>query len=343
MSVAISSMVFDCCPYGGNLGLLARSLADSCPDHTGEKMFRAVETLAHTSCQNARTVQRGLARMVQDGWLIMIKRGGGFRGASSQYKINPAWLYAVQQERALAAQTNSLPRKIGVLHNLPLRGDTGEVMGDSLSPITVDNPCLNIEHTHDKNASIDDKNASIDDTAVSPKQEHEHNTPLPPTGGEEDFENLKTKEEFASVVAAYPRKHRADVPKAWELYRKLPCPAARMASTLALIDLDAHNNESWTRDGGKWIPKLSKWLAGLAVLNDLCMQAQATEVPPALRGATAPAPPPSKPPTPEDQARNAAAKAQAMQGMSQDLRAKLEKKAMARTGSFAMDCLTSKL
>jgi hypothetical protein len=91
MSAKMTGMVFDRYPGSGCELLLALAIADHAHDD-GRKVFPFVDSLASKARQSVRTVQRTLAKMVADGWLIRVTAGDGGRGRATEYRISPEWI-----------------------------------------------------------------------------------------------------------------------------------------------------------------------------------------------------------------------------------------------------------
>ena len=91
MSVAVMGEVFRRYPHGGNEKLLALALADHALDD-GTRIFPSVEALAKKVRVSERTVQRLLIKMVEEGWLQLVRDTTGGRGQTRVYRISPAWL-----------------------------------------------------------------------------------------------------------------------------------------------------------------------------------------------------------------------------------------------------------
>lgn len=99
MSARLMGMVFDHYPESTPAEmLLAVKLADNAHDD-GRHIFPAVSTLARQVRQSERTVQYTLRRMVDAGWLILVKEGwgggrGGGCGRPREYRISATWIKA---------------------------------------------------------------------------------------------------------------------------------------------------------------------------------------------------------------------------------------------------------
>lgn len=114
MSGKLVGKVFDHYPNGGAELLLAVKLADNAHDD-GKHIFPAVATLAKQTRQSERTVQYALRRMVEMGWLILVKEGwgggrGGGCGRPREYRISPVWIKAHDERIPEAERPKWTPR-----------------------------------------------------------------------------------------------------------------------------------------------------------------------------------------------------------------------------------------
>lgn len=91
MSVWVMGEVFRRYPHGGNEMLLALALADHAHDD-GTRIYPSVEALARKTRVSERTVQRLLIKMVEDGWLQLVRDTSGGRGHTRVYRISAEWL-----------------------------------------------------------------------------------------------------------------------------------------------------------------------------------------------------------------------------------------------------------
>ena len=98
MSGKVVGMVFDHYIGRGAELLLAVKLADNAHDD-GTSIYPSVATLALQTRQSERSVQYQLKRMVEQGWLVLVKhasgggRAGGF-GRPREYRIHKDWIGA---------------------------------------------------------------------------------------------------------------------------------------------------------------------------------------------------------------------------------------------------------
>ena len=94
---------------------------------------------------------------------------------------------------------------------------------------------------------------------MPPEQEQlEQIPPTPPTGGERVFS------EFQNLEAEYPRQDPADRPKAFRVWKKLAPDAVRVGAMLTVLAA-LKQSDQWRNDGGRYVPRLSRWLAGWLV------------------------------------------------------------------------------
>ena len=300
MSTAMVSMVLDCFPTGGSLCLLAIAMADAADDEGGS-IFKSVATLAHQSKQSERTVQRVLPTLVDGGWLEVVDGGAGGRGRPTVYRISPGWITRCAMERARARVEGRKPARVelggaagggasGAEPGVPPGSDPG-LKGVNLSPFVE-------AQKGDKNDVKGDKNGLKGDShGCHPNMNKERNTPLPPVGGCEVLQNPEqptapdahgqgtggpqagvgrvgapkpgpkaapdglAPDGFARLLAAYPRQDVADATAASRAFARLAPSADDVRGMLAAIAMQRMSPE-WTREGGRFVPKLSRWLRG---------------------------------------------------------------------------------
>jgi hypothetical protein len=232
MSVKLMGMVWDRYPVGGGEMNLALKLADHAHDD-GTHIFPGVPSLAKATRQTTRGVEKQLARMVACGWLIPVKNKGGGRGVLVEYRINPAWIKG-EPCSGFSEQKDERGSGFEGVDKSPKtpNGETQNPELGSQNPERRDIPYI--------------REPSL--TVIEP------NTPLPPTGGE------RVDSDFERIVAAYPRTTNAGVAKAREIWRTFRPDAALVGVMLAAIERQARSDD-WQRDRGRWVPKLSRWLA----------------------------------------------------------------------------------
>jgi hypothetical protein len=101
------------------------------------KIRPSVSTLADRTGFDARTVQRSLSRLVNDGVLVVVTPGGAGHGRTTVYRLDPDAIPPREdhQDRPASAQAGTSkggtesPLKGGTVS--PLKGDTGARKGDS--------------------------------------------------------------------------------------------------------------------------------------------------------------------------------------------------------------------
>jgi len=256
MSVEAVSLVLACFPHGGGMKLLAIALADAATQE-GANIFKSIATLATHSGQSERTVQRMLPRLVADGWLIVDGDAYGGRGRTNVYRISQDWMSCAHYEcghaKAERRQPNPVPFRAGELEL--------STKGDKLAPFTDDKRVTNQTQKGDKNELKGDKSALKGDIHVSPEHRTLNvltNNPLPPKGGEPEFERLK---------AAFPRKSvegMVAANRAWAaLLRDGLEPAKEIGHMLRAIHA-ARQSGAWRGELGEFqhCPALGKWLRG---------------------------------------------------------------------------------
>lgn len=234
MSSRCSAAVFERYPTGGGEFTLALALADNAHDD-GTHIFPYVETMARKSRQDVRTVQRHLKRMLESGWLILVKPAGG-RGRPAEYRISPRWLKG---------------DSLSPISKDPQPSECAE-MGDIVSPIRPE-----------KRVTSEAQKGDIQNTPY--KNRKNLHTPLPPRGGGAANDSRSEEEEpdgFKSLVAAYP-SHRVNLSAALRQWRKLNPSAAEQATMAAAAAAQAKTAE-WTREEGRPVPNLSKWIRNRA-------------------------------------------------------------------------------
>lgn len=91
MSVKILGLVWDRYEFGGNKRMVALAIADHAHDD-GSHIFPGVERLAAKTLLSVRTIQRVLAEMQNDGWLIKVGQYNRGRGMATEFKINEDWV-----------------------------------------------------------------------------------------------------------------------------------------------------------------------------------------------------------------------------------------------------------
>jgi hypothetical protein len=234
MSARCTSAVFERYPVGGGEFTLAIALADNAHDD-GTHIYPYVETMARKSRQDVRTVQRHLKRMLESGWLILVRPAGG-RGRPAEYRISPRWLKGDSLSPISdAAQAPECTEK-----------------GDNVSPIQPE-----------KRVTSEAQKGDIQNTPY--KNQKNLYTPLPPKGGGAADESRGEEAEpdgFKALVAAYPA-HRVNLSAALRQWRRFNPSLAQQATMVAAAAAQAKTAE-WMRDEGRPVPNLSKWIRNRA-------------------------------------------------------------------------------
>lgn len=300
MSHAVESLVRHC--FRGESGRqrdVALAIADGCPDHTGERMYKAISTIAHLADVGHSTAERAIAHFVKVGWLIKVRSGGYGPRSTTEYKINPVWMDLASQEIAAAYAERRLSRRVPI--------DMREIVSEVDAAKHPNLGCLeqelstpveapkhpNFEAKHPKN---EPKHPSSWGTNYEHRTNTLNNNPLPPEGGER--ENLKEsgegpqnqknqmRELLAKLIATHPNHETADTANASRALAQYAANAlAPLANDGRSADLhgwqlawdamaqelaDALQSDSqsarWQGDAHRFVPRLSKWLRGKAAM-----------------------------------------------------------------------------
>lgn len=157
MSVKIMSMVFDRYTEGGGEMLLALALADHAGDD-GTRIYPSIAALAEKTRQSERTVQYQLRRMQESGWLILVSKGNGGRGMSSEYRISPDW---VKGAEIAPLEKGANCGEKGAIHDI--KGAIDDAKGCNLTQERVQPIApANNHHTTIKEPSNNHKGASAE-------------------------------------------------------------------------------------------------------------------------------------------------------------------------------------
>lgn len=225
MSSRCTAAVFDRYPAGGGEFALALALADNAHDD-GSHIFPSVETMAAKSRQSVRAVQMHLRAMIDKGWLIRVRSGGG-RGVHAEYRISPNWLKG--------ADIAPFPEPV----------DNCE-KGADIAPFDAEKGAKQRTERVQNDAQ---KGAKQRTPYITERTSIEPNTPLPPaTGGEHGF---------AEFYAEYPRKVSAG--QARQEWAKLSPDEALRKRIVSAVRAWARSPE-WARNDGQFIPKPARWL-----------------------------------------------------------------------------------
>lgn len=235
MSSRCMAAVFERYPGAAGEFALALALADNAHDD-GSHIFPSVDVMAHKSRQSVRAVQLHLSRMQATGWLIKV-RGGGGRGRSTEYRINPDWLKGAD----IAPFT-------------PPVDNSGK--GADIAPFSAEKGC---NPAHEKGAIHDTKGCNPRHPYITGRTSIGI-TPLPPAeagGADTGVENSAGHGNFASFFAAYPRKvGKVQAEQVWD---KLAPDEALRKRIAEAVRAWARSPE-WARNEGQFIPKPARWL-----------------------------------------------------------------------------------
>lgn len=233
MSIEVMTMVFKRYPAGGNERLLALAMADHAHDD-GSRVWPSVALLAEKTLQSERSVQRMIKKMLDTGWLQLVRMASGRRGDTNEYRISPVWIAG------------------GVL-------PVSNLTGDKLSPhglpeqakVKAVEAVDNVIHTGDNLGLTGDSQGAWGDTAMSPESSgtiRNRNTPLPPEGGERGF---------SKFIAKYPKQEDHD--KARRRWMRMRPDAALQQVMLNALEVQMQLSR-WKAEGGRFVPSPAKWL-----------------------------------------------------------------------------------
>ncbi len=225
MSSRCTAAVFDRYPAGGGEFALALALADNAHDD-GTHIFPSVETMAAKSRQSVRAVQMHLRAMIEKGWLLRVRSGGG-RGVHAEYRISPHWLKGADIAPFSGAVDNC-EKGADIAPFAPEKGAkqrTERVQNDAQKGAKQSTPYI------------------TERTSIEP-------TPLPPApaGGEHGF---------GEFFSEYPRK--VGHGQARQEWVKLSPDDALCKRIVSAVRAWARSPE-WARNDGQFIPKPARWL-----------------------------------------------------------------------------------
>lgn len=225
MSSRCTAAVFERYPAGGGEFALALALADNAHDD-GTHIFPSVETMAVKSRQSVRAVQMHLRAMIDKGWLLCVRSGGG-RGVYAEYRISPNWLKGADIA--------------------PFSGTVDNCQnGADIAPFGAGKGAKRRTERVQNDAQ---KGAKQSTPYITDRTSIEPNTPLPPaTGGVQGFEEF---------FAEYPRKVAAG--QARQEWAKLSPDEALRKRIVSAVRAWARSPE-WSRNDGQFIPKPARWL-----------------------------------------------------------------------------------
>lgn len=261
MSGKLVGMVFDHYPSGGSELLLAVKLADNAHD-SGTHIFPSVATLAAQTRQSVRTVQYQLKRMVESGWLVLVReavgggRGGGF-GRPREYRIHPNWI-AAHDARIPEVDRPTWPPVQGEVtqESSPATGADGgsharmptEEMGAKIAP---NKSRKWVQPSAEMGATAIAQMGAI---AVAPEPSltvKEQIPPVSPPRGAPAVDEL---------LAIWPPSRRSKRTRAERALAEVL--AAGGIAMVQLVDAArAQSQQSdWQREGGRYVPLLCNWL-----------------------------------------------------------------------------------
>jgi len=293
MSIEVMSAVWNRYPTGGGQLLVALALADEANVH-GCNVFPSVARIAARVKLQTRSVQRIMTGMVASGWLQVVHVSTGRRGDTNHYRISPEWLAggdctppAAQVVRATLPKGPNPNGKSGPkngANSAPFIDSTAELdrpaTGDILSPVppvdkSVENPptgdILSPVRVTPRCLTGD---TQVTQPGITPIPNT--NTPLPPKGGQtvKNSSNHPTgttpppqpaagahasaSPGFDAFKAAFPRwRSEGLARREWNSLK----PSPELQATI-LTALAAQSQwDEWQREGGRYIPKPSVWLA----------------------------------------------------------------------------------
>jgi hypothetical protein len=134
MSVKISGLVWDRYEFGGNKRMVALAIADHAHDD-GTHIFPGIERLAVKTMLSVRTIQRVLAEMQSDGWLIKVGQYNRGRGIATEFKINEGWIKGDNLSPFLSDKRVTNDAQKG--DKLSQKGDTAVSAQPSLTTNTI--------------------------------------------------------------------------------------------------------------------------------------------------------------------------------------------------------------
>jgi hypothetical protein len=257
MSGRLVGMVFDHYPYPGGEKLLAVKLADNAHDN-GCHIFPSVATLARQTGQSERTVQYQLKRMMQRGWLMLVRYAGGGRGHAREYRINPEFIAAydtriLPEQRPAWAFKNPRAESAGE-NAAPDAG--GAIKGADSAPF------ISAERVQSEALKGAIAIAAKGATAIAPQPSLTliEQTPLPPTGGHA-VEKTQEAELLAELVSLHGRHATSDTTAAARALQAVP-DLERHAQAMRLALQAEVQSALWQRDDGRYRHKLSRWIRG---------------------------------------------------------------------------------
>jgi hypothetical protein len=245
MAGLITGIILDRYPNGGGERLVAVALGDNA-HRDGTHIYPSIAEIADRTKLSRRTVQLHMSKMVATGWLILTRKSTGRRGDTNEYRISPEWLVGgecVPPDGPVLRTNAKRPESWGA-NIAPHPEGLPQTWGAEIAPQQMAawgaaSDTMGCNLTHDGVKPITPKPSG---TVKEP-------TPLPPGGGPSAFERL---------VAAYPRT-RVDLHQAAEAWRKLE-PDDELQRAIVDAALAQAGRPEWETEGGRYAPRLSKWL-----------------------------------------------------------------------------------
>lgn len=218
-------------PVGGTKKIVLFGIG-SHADRNGRNAWPSVDTLALCANVDPRSVQRAIAELVADGYLIREMGAGGLRNMRDSSRPN---LYHLNMDRA-PAHIERNPAE--VMH----RGDASVTPGGDASVTGGGDASVRGGVTP---VSPPGGDASVTLTTIEPSL---RTSPLPPKGGAPGFEE---------VFAEYPRQTaKAKALRMWQAIN----PDAATQQTMRQAIRTWRQDAAWQREQGRFVPQLWKWL-----------------------------------------------------------------------------------
>ena len=285
MSGKLVGMVFDHYPDDVSSGelLLAVKLADNAHED-GKHIFPSVSTLARQTRQSERTVQYTLRRMVEMGWLILVKEGygggrGGGCGRPREYRISTQWIRAhdARIPESERPQWSPRPRSPGAESQSPVAQKqvqspaSEKEMGANSAPISEGK---GVQSGAEMGATAVAEMGAIAVAPYPPLTVIGTNPPTPHPGGERPKAETGAPPPAAAMAGvplsageadaafdvlwlAYPRK--VDQERARRAWHALSPTAALVQAVMAGVERWAKTDQ-WRESGGRFVPLLRGWL-----------------------------------------------------------------------------------
>jgi hypothetical protein len=245
-------------PVGGTKKIVLIGIGSHADRH-GRNAWPSVDTLALYANVDPRSVQRAIAELVAEGYVIREVGAGGLRNMRDSSRPN---LYHLNLDRP----NPRFDRNPGeVVH----RGDASVTPGGDASVIGGGDASVTGGVTP---VSPPGGDASVTLTTIEPSG---LTTPLPPKGGAPGF---------YAVFAEYPRQTaKAKALRMWQAIDPDAATQQAMLQSIRAWRLDP----SWQREQGRFVPQLWKWLRerrwedvpGIAPAPAVCTEPRAPQAP----------------------------------------------------------------